>query len=62
MNLDIYESSIPNISRIKHQSQVVDAKITRNLVEADKLFDIIVVDHLIITPEGFYSYADEGRL
>jgi DNA repair protein RadC len=39
-----------------------DDKITKNLVEAGKLLDINFVDHLIITSEGFYSYADEGRL
>ncbi len=39
-----------------------DDLITRHLLAAGKLLGITVVDHLIITSEGYYSYADEGRL
>lgn len=39
-----------------------DDTLTRKIVEAGKLFDIPVLDHLIVTDEAFYSYADEGRM
>ncbi|MDH6306274.1 DNA repair protein RadC [Parabacteroides sp. PF5-5] len=39
-----------------------DRCITNNIQEACKLFDITVLDHLIITAEGYYSFADEGVL
>jgi DNA repair protein RadC len=38
-----------------------DISITRKVKEAAALFDIAVLDHLIITSDGgFYSFADEG--
>jgi DNA repair protein RadC len=39
-----------------------DLRLTRKLVEAGKLLDICVHDHLILTREGFYSFADMGML
>lgn len=39
-----------------------DKKITQSLVQAGKLLDIQVLDHLIITGEGYFSFADEGML
>lgn len=39
-----------------------DDKITQKLYKAGKLLDIEVLDHLIITREGYYSYAESGRL
>jgi DNA repair protein RadC len=38
---------------------VVDITITKKIVEAGKLFDIAVLDHLIIAA-GYYSFADNG--
>ncbi len=37
-----------------------DKSITRKIVEAAKLFDISVLDHLILTKSSYYSFADEG--
>ncbi len=37
-----------------------DLKITRKIKDGGKLLDIDVLDHLIITSEGYYSMADEG--
>lgn len=37
-----------------------DLKITRNIKEAGKIMEIALLDHLIITENGFYSFADEG--
>lgn len=35
---------------------------TRKLEEAGKLLDLPIIDHLIISSEGYYSFADEGLL
>jgi len=39
-----------------------DHKITKKIVNAGLLLEIAVLDHLIITDEGFYSFADDGAL
>ncbi len=37
-----------------------DLKITKNIKEAGKIMEIPLLDHLIITENGFYSFVDEG--
>ncbi len=32
------------------------------MVKAGKLLELPVLDHIIITTEGYYSFADEGGL
>lgn len=39
-----------------------DKEITAKAVQAGKLLDIPVLDHLIISSEGYMSFADEGLL
>lgn len=39
-----------------------DKEITRKVVQAGNLLDIPLLDHIIITTEGYYSFADEGSL
>lgn len=39
-----------------------DIRLTKNLVEAGKVLEITVLDHLIVTQAGYYSFSDEGRL
>lgn len=39
-----------------------DDTLTRKIVEATKLFDFRVLDHIIITLGGYYSYSDNSRL
>lgn len=40
-----------------------DDSITRQIKEACKIMNISLIDHLIVTPfDGYYSYADNGRL
>ena len=39
-----------------------DKRITARLVEVGKLLDIRVLDHLIISQQGYFSFADEGEL
>jgi DNA repair protein RadC len=44
------------------QPSAEDIKVTKRLVDCGKLLDLPVLDHLIITSEGFFSFADEGLL
>lgn len=39
-----------------------DDALTRRIVEICRIADITVQDHIIVSPTGFYSYRDEGRL
>lgn len=39
-----------------------DDQLTAKIHEAGKFLDIQVLDHLIISKDGYYSYADEGGL
>ncbi|MBE8726330.1 JAB domain-containing protein [Flavobacterium hungaricum] len=39
-----------------------DRSITRKIREAGELLDIKLLDHLIVTPEKYYSFSDEGAL
>lgn len=39
-----------------------DRVITNKLSDAAKYFDIKVLDHLIVSDNGYYSFADEGDL
>lgn len=39
-----------------------DIEITKQVKEAAKLMRISVIDHLILTDAGYYSFADEGLL
>jgi DNA repair protein RadC len=39
---------------------VQDIELTRKIKEAARLFDISLLDHLILTAEGYTSMADEG--
>ena len=39
-----------------------DEELTHKIKEAAKYFDIKVLDHIIVSNEGFYSFADEGIL
>lgn len=39
-----------------------DERLTKNLKEAGKVMDIAVIDHVIVSQHGYYSFADEGML
>lgn len=39
-----------------------DAQLTNNIVAAAKVLEIDVLDHLIISLDGYYSFADEGLI
>jgi len=37
-----------------------DQEITRKIKQAASYFDICVLDHIIVSDDGYYSFADEG--
>lgn len=39
-----------------------DIRLTSDIKSASKLMNIKTLDHLVITPSGYYSFADEGLL
>ena len=39
-----------------------DKAITKKISDSGNMLDIKLFDHLIVTSEGFYSFADEGLL
>ena len=39
-----------------------DEELTKKIKEAAKYFDIKVIDHIIVSEEGYYSFADDGIL
>jgi len=39
-----------------------DEELTSKIVHGAKFFDIRVLDHLIVSDEGYFSFADEGLL
>jgi DNA repair protein RadC len=39
-----------------------DQELTHKIKEAAKVFDIKVLDHLIVSDDGYFSFADEGIL
>ncbi len=39
-----------------------DEALTKKIISAASYFDIAVLDHIIVSEEGYYSFADEGLL
>jgi len=44
------------------QPSEADIRLTRKVKEAGLLLDLPVLDHIILTPESYYSFADEGMM
>lgn len=44
------------------QPSQADHELTRKLHQAGKQLDLPLLDHLIITEKGYYSFADEGQM
>lgn len=44
------------------QPSRADEELTKKIKEAAAYFDIKVIDHIIVSEDGFYSFADEGIL
>ncbi len=39
-----------------------DIEITKKIVKGGKILEIAVLDHLLITTEGYYSFEEKGKL
>jgi DNA repair protein RadC len=39
-----------------------DKLLTRKISDAARLFDISLIDHVIVSDQGYYSFADNGQL
>ena len=39
-----------------------DKDLTRKIIESGQIMDIRILDHLILSSEGYFSFADEGLL
>jgi DNA repair protein RadC len=44
------------------QPSKADDSITKNIADAASLVDIKLLDHLIVSEDGYYSYLDEGKI
>ncbi len=44
------------------QPSRADEEITQKIKQAASYFDIRVLDHIIVSDDGYYSFADEGNL
>jgi DNA repair protein RadC len=44
------------------QPSRADEDLTMKIAEAAKLFDIRILDHIIVSEEGYFSFADEGLI
>ena len=39
-----------------------DIKLTNKIKQAGEMLDIKLLDHIILTKKGYYSFADEGKI
>jgi DNA repair protein RadC len=46
----------------KREPSQSDKDLTRKMMDAAKVMDIQVLDHLIVTDHSYFSFADEGIL
>lgn len=45
-----------------HKPSHADEVLTKKITDAAAFFDIKVMDHIIVSEDGYYSFADEGLL
>lgn len=63
----VEESAVAMILAHNHPSgklspSMDDKRLTQKLVDAGKLMDVKVLDHLIVTSDNFYSFADHNLI
>lgn len=68
----IFKNAIENLAsalKVAHnhpsgqlKASKADIQLTTKLIETGKIMDIPVLDHLIITDESYFSFADEGLI
>lgn len=46
----------------KLEPSQADINLTRKIKDITSIFDMTLLDHLIITSESYYSFADEGKI
>ena len=51
---------VPSKSSIKPSE--ADINVTKKIKKAAQFMDIKVLDHLIITDQSYFSFADQGRI
>jgi len=56
----LYGISDPTLRNLRPSQ--ADKNLTTKMVAAGNIIDIQVLDHLIITSTGYYSFADEGMI
>ena len=61
-NHEIHTNGSTIIPQGSLQPSESDRALTRKLVSAGKVLDIPVLDHLILTSEEYFSFADEGLI
>jgi len=44
------------------QPSTADKELTKKITQAAKLLDMRILDHLIVSEEGYFSFADEGLI
>ena len=44
------------------KASAADIDLTKKIKEAGQLLDIQVVDHIILSSDGYYSFADDGNV
>lgn len=44
------------------QPSTADKELTRKIIHAGRLFDIRILDHIIVSEYGYFSFADEGLI
>ena len=44
------------------QPSRADEELTKKIIQAAKLFDIRILDHIIVSEYGYFSFADEGLI
>jgi len=44
------------------EPSIPDMNTTKKIKEGGKILDILLLDHIIITKDGYYSFADQGTL
>jgi DNA repair protein RadC len=64
-NIALQHSAVSIVMAHNHPSgnlkpSQLDIDLTKKIANAGNMLDIRVLDHLIVTNEGFYSFADEG--
>jgi len=55
-----YGVPVPTLRNLKPSQ--ADLQLTQKLKDAGKLVDIPVLDHIIFTDKGYFSFLDEGLL